>query len=86
MFVLARYEAMFPGVAQRSEAATWSDWAHFLRVMGDNRRASPRQLSRILQAEASRILAEYEDELTVMPLGDLSIVLNPSHEPGRATA
>lgn len=85
MFVLARYEAMFPGVAQRSEAATWSDWAHFLRVMGDNRRASPRQLSHLLQAEASRIQAEYEDESTVMPLGDLSIILNPSHEPDRAS-
>ena len=81
-FVLARYEAMFPGVIERSAAATWSDWAHFLRVIAGNRRSSPRQLCRLIQEEAKRIQAKNEDESTLMPLGDLSILLNPEREPG----
>jgi hypothetical protein len=81
MFVLARYDALFPGVAEKDESATWADWAHLLQVLSANRRSSPRQLAQLLKTEASRIQASYKDESFVMPLGDLTIALNPTMEP-----
>lgn len=81
MFVLARYEAMFPGVAERDESATWADWNHLLKVFAENPQCSPRQLAELLNAEAARIQASNPDESLAMPLGDLTIILNPASEP-----
>jgi hypothetical protein len=81
MLVLARYDALFPGVAERDASATWADWAHLLKVFASNPRSSPRQLAQHLQTEANRIQASYGDESFMMPLGDLTIALNPTMEP-----
>jgi hypothetical protein len=78
MFILARYESSFPGVAEKNEAAAWADWAHFLKVLWDNRRSSPRQLARLLKIEAEKIYASYPGESFFMPLGDLTVALNPT--------
>ncbi len=84
MFVVARYDAMFPGVAEKCETATWADWAHFLRVLSTNRRSTPKQLAHLLKAEAGKIQASNPAESFVMPLGDLTIILNPTAGPENA--
>lgn len=81
MFVLARYESAFPGVAEKNEAATWADWAHLLKVLWDNRRCSPRQLAQFLRSEAANIQNSHKGESFFMPLGDLAIAVNPTAEP-----
>jgi hypothetical protein len=84
MFVLARYDALFPGVAEKSDSATWADWAHLLKVISANRQSTPRQLAQDLKDEASRIQASYRGESFAMPLGDLTIIVNPTAEPRSA--
>jgi hypothetical protein len=81
MFVLGRYETSFPGVAEKTESATWADWAHFLKVFVDNRRSSPSRLAQLLKTEAAKIQATYADESFAIPLGDIAIVFNPTAEP-----
>jgi hypothetical protein len=81
MFVLARYEALFPGVAEKNESAIWADWAHFLRVLSANRKISPRQLVQQIKVEAKKIQDAHQPESFYMPLGDLTIALNPTAEP-----
>ncbi|MGL9622463.1 hypothetical protein QRQ56_31285 [Bradyrhizobium sp. U531] len=81
MFVLARYEAGFPGVLEKDERATWADWAHLLRTLWDVRRSSPKEIAQRLRADASRAQTSHEDESFFMPLGDLTIAFNPPVEP-----
>lgn len=80
-FVLARYEASFPAIAQKDETAAWTDCAHFLKVMLDHGRKSPRQLAQLLKAEATKIEYASRPESLFLPLGNLTIAVNPTSEP-----
>lgn len=67
LFVLARYEASFPAIAEKDDKATWADWAHFLKVIWDNRRSSPKQLAQLLRTEANRIENSNGPESFIIP-------------------
>ena len=79
-FILARYNALFPGVATRDIRASWVDWNHLLHSLSRTPGVSPNQLVRLLEDEAKSILSS-GGESTMFPLSDLSIILNPVSEP-----
>jgi hypothetical protein len=82
-FVLARYEASFPAIAEKDETAAWADWAHFMKVVLDHGRKSPKQLAQLLKTEATKIENASRPESLFLPLGDLTIAVNPTSEPWR---
>lgn len=84
LFILGRYDALFPGVAVRDERAVWSDWNHFLKIFLEDPSRSPRRLGRRIKEEAAYIQSSNPDESFAVPVGDLTIILNPTKEPMRA--
>jgi hypothetical protein len=41
LFVLARYNAHFPGRRRADQAAVWADWANFIRAVAETGRSKP---------------------------------------------
>ena len=76
LVVLARYSAYFTGHGQRDPRATWSDWAHFLKVRSQG---GPRRLSwtlDALQRHVAKLQRTKRFETMTLPIDDLTIVLN----------
>lgn len=81
LFVIARYNAYFTGFSNRDARAVWADWNHLMKARLENPAASVSQLSATLDAEATKISSEYEDDSFAIPLGDIAVVFNPIQEP-----
>jgi hypothetical protein len=58
LFVLGRYNAHFAGKRVADQAATWADWAHFIRAIAETGRASMTDVEDRLRAESARLRAE----------------------------
>jgi len=80
LFVLARYNAHFPGKRAADQVAVWADWPHFVRAVAETGRSSLSDIEARLRAEASRLRAS-KSESYFIPLDDMAILLNPTKEP-----
>jgi hypothetical protein len=81
LFVLARYNAHFPGRRRADQAAVWADWANFIRAVAETGRSSLGNIEAQLRAETEKIRTEYKGESYFIPIDDMALILNPVREP-----
>ncbi len=81
LFVLGRYHAHLAGYDARDSRALWSDWAHFKRARTENPKKSPSQLARELRSAIVRSKGRNKPESTMIPVGTVSVLLNPTQVP-----
>lgn len=80
LFVLGRYQVHMTGFDSRDARATWSDWAHFQRAKVEGHRRSISQIAGALRSTLARAAAAKRGEALIIPVGELSVILNPSSE------
>lgn len=81
LVVLGRYAAHYTGHGERDRRAVWSDWANFLKT---RERPGRRALSVTLTAlnrEIKTLRSAKAPEQQIIPLGDLTVVLNVKRNP-----
>jgi hypothetical protein len=84
LFVLGRYHVHLSGFHHHDKRATWSDWAHFLRVCVEEQKPlSLQRLSSRLRADLAASRAGKRGESTMFPVGKIAVVLNPTSVPER---
>jgi hypothetical protein len=81
LFVVARYNAFFPGYTALDERAVWADWNHLMKVRLQNPDASVSQIAKTLKEQADEIASSFPGESYAVPIGDLAIILDPTSEP-----
>lgn len=83
LFVLGRYHVHLSGYDRRNKRATWSDWSHFKKAYETH---SPltiniQQLEHGLDSVIEQSRKAKQGESMMFPLGELSVVLNPTSVP-----
>jgi hypothetical protein len=82
LFVLGRYYVHLSGFEDRDTRAVWSDWAHFRRVCAEGPKAATvAQIKSALQSTVEESRASKIGESIAFPVGDLAVLLNPTHVP-----
>lgn len=81
LFVLGRYHAHFTGFDNHDRRAVWSDWAHFQRMRAHRTRRSISQLASDLRSAVAQSRSNKKGESLMLPIGELSVVLNPTSVP-----
>jgi hypothetical protein len=86
LFVLGRYHVHLTGFEARDVRAIWSDWAHFRRVRSEKPRSSISQTAFALRQILSRSRAKKKGESMMFPIGDITVLLNPTSEPNETNS
>lgn len=81
LLVLGRYHAHFSGFDDQDNRAVWSDWAHFKKVRFANPKSSVSRLVSDIRNAVTFSRSQVMTESIAFPLGDLSVILNPSRVP-----
>ncbi len=82
LFVLGRYHVHLSGYDSRDGRAIWSDWAHFRRACAEGTTtATVTQLATMLESAVEQSRAMKGGESMMFPVGNLSVVLNPTQVP-----
>lgn len=82
LFVLGRYHVHLSGFDNHDPGAIWSDWAHFRRALAEGpESATVAEIAYMLQGKISESRANKRGESTMFPVGDLSVILNPTSVP-----
>jgi hypothetical protein len=84
LFVLGRYHVHLTGFDGRDEGAVWSDWAHFHRTRLEKPKRSISQTASALRFTIDNSRAAKKSGSTMFPVGDLSLILNPTSVPEQA--
>lgn len=84
LFVLGRYHVHLTGFEGRDEGAVWSDWAHFHRTRFEKPKRSISQTASALRFAIDNSRAAKKGESIMFPVGDLSLILNPTSVPEQA--
>ena len=81
LFVIARYGAYFPGFRDQDNRAVWTDWNHLVKARMEHADASVGDLAKAIEAEVQEMLSKIDNESYALPVGDLTVILNPTREP-----
>lgn len=81
LLVLGRYHAHFSGFDEQDSRAVWSDWAHFQKVRLANPKSSVSRLISDVRNAVTFSRSKVMTESIAFPLGDLSVILNPTRVP-----
>jgi hypothetical protein len=82
LFVLGRYHVYLSGFETHDSRAVWSDWAHFQRALVEDQ--GPTTVSKVaarLRLVVERSRGRKTGESMALPVGDLTVILNPSSIP-----
>jgi hypothetical protein len=83
LFVLGRYYVYLSGFETHDSRAIWSDWAHFQRaVIEPETRTTVSQIASRLRSIIDRSRGMKIGESMMFPVGDITVVLNPTSVPG----
>jgi hypothetical protein len=76
LFVIGRYHAHLSGYDEKDNRAVWSDWANFLRILGDGAMRSPGELARDIRRSTNKMRSQRGAESFAFPLQGLGVMLN----------
>lgn len=82
LFVLGRYQVHLTGFDNHDPRAVWSDWAHFQRACAEGpQEATIVQIASIIQTNIAQSRASKPGEGMLLPVGDITLILNPTSVP-----
>ena len=81
LFVIARYNAFFPGFSGQDDHAIWADWNHFLKARMENPEVSVSQLAKLLDEQIGIMKSSLSEDSYAFYVDDVGIILNPSEDP-----
>lgn len=84
LLVLGRYHVHLTGFEGRDDGAVWSDWAHFRRTRLEKPKRSISETASALRFAIDSSRAAKKSESIMFPVGDLSLILNPTSVPEQA--